>query len=148
MCAARANLLMESVFPVVAAALDLPISCQDVLDRNASSATGDYWINIGGEAVQAHCDMDEDGGGWTLVGNYLHMGSIAGYAHPRPHTMFGLPLMGDSQVGVVDESTSTDVSGTWGHAAPALLAQVRLQCCRHCLHIDCAAKGHCWCDAA
>lgn len=43
-------------------------SCNDVLSQDASAASGVYYIDPSGLGVNAvYCDMDLDGGGWTLV---------------------------------------------------------------------------------
>ncbi len=44
-------------------------SCADILAANPQSPSGPYPIaDQFGATVRVHCDMDMDGGGWTLVG--------------------------------------------------------------------------------
>jgi hypothetical protein len=42
-------------------------SALGILTVNPSSASGTYWINLGGTATQLYCDMSTDGGGWILI---------------------------------------------------------------------------------
>jgi hypothetical protein len=43
-------------------------SCQDIQDTRGSTDDGTYWIDPdGGGAFEAWCDMNSDGGGWTLI---------------------------------------------------------------------------------
>ena len=93
-------------------------SCKDILFYYPMSTTGVYTIDpdgLGaGSSISCYCDMDTDGGGWTLVLNYLHQGGT----NPALRLMTAsLPLLGSTVLGN-DESASTT---TWGHAVPSLL---------------------------
>merc|ERR1711962_1236026 len=41
----------------------LPKSCSEIKTRKS----GTYEINVGGSTVKVYCDMEKDGGGWTVI---------------------------------------------------------------------------------
>ena len=93
-------------------------SCKDILSYYPMSISGVYIIDpdgVGaGTSISCYCDMDTDGGGWTLVLNYLHKGGTNPVLKPLTNR---LPLLSSTTLGI-DESSSTT---SWGHAQPSFL---------------------------
>ena len=52
---------------VAAASTGVYKSCKELLKANPKARSGWYNLHIGGEAVYTKCNMDTDGGGWTLL---------------------------------------------------------------------------------
>ncbi|MBN2499055.1 MAG: hypothetical protein JXR96_30980 [Deltaproteobacteria bacterium] len=64
-------------------------SCKDLLDSGQASEDGIYWICPAGStlAMRVWCDMNTDGGGWTLVATYGFDGRPDSWypgSYPRP----------------------------------------------------------------
>lgn len=83
-----------------------PKSCADVLAATPEADSGVYLVQFPWGAENVYCDMDTDGGGWTLILSYVHEGGendelvpgklptdpYRGYGHGDLEHMAALPF--------------------------------------------------------
>lgn len=98
-----------------------PASCQEIKAAKPALPSGVYKIYLDAKsdariALDASCDMSEDGGGWTLILNYSHKANTNPALSIRTQD---LPIFGADVLGQ-DESIQAK---NWGHAGNALLAR-------------------------
>ncbi len=98
-----------------------PATCAEIKKAKPDAASGVFKIYLNPSqptrvALDASCDMTEDGGGWTLIMNYSHK---ANTNPPLSIRTVDLPVLAGDVLGT-DESA---LAKNWGHAGNALLAQ-------------------------
>ncbi|WP_041567038.1 fibrinogen-like YCDxxxxGGGW domain-containing protein [Nonlabens dokdonensis] len=103
-----------------------PRDCKQILAENPAAVDGVYTIDPDGSGgiapFDCECDMTTDGGGWTLVLNYLHLGGT------NPNHILrtsNLPVIGSSTLGVDEAGTLN-----WGHATNSLLSEFNFETVR------------------
>jgi hypothetical protein len=97
-------------------------SCKELLENIPDTPDGVYRIDpdqalTAYSTINAQCDMTTDGGGWTMVLNYLHLSGTTPANSPRTY----LPVIGSSTLGT-NEAGNT---AFWGHANRSLQTAFR-----------------------
>ncbi|GGF06902.1 hypothetical protein GCM10010984_25190 [Chishuiella changwenlii] len=97
-------------------------SCKDILTKLPGTPDGVYRIDVDQQGttygtLSAQCDMTTDGGGWTMVLNYLHLGGT----NPAVSIRTTLPVIGNSTLGGNEAGNET----FWGHVNRALQTALR-----------------------
>ncbi len=96
------------------------------------SIDGVYPVAVLGRQQDVQCDMKTDGGGWTLIGNYLHKAGADSSQKPVAIPDH-LPIFSGKSLGQSDYGTDS-----WGHAQPVLLEKMAIKEIR----FNCASSGH------
>jgi|GEM_PF-3543758 len=97
-----------------------PATCAEIKKAKPDATSGIFKIYLNPSletrvALDASCDMSEDGGGWTLLMNYSHK---AGTNPPISIRTLDLPILAGDVLGT-DESA---LAKNWGHAGNIMLS--------------------------
>ncbi len=92
-------------------------AADSVWNHGLHGVTGDYAVTVDGTGLTVTCDQNTDGGGWTLVLNYLHKRNTNPAVAPLADR---LPLMRSDTLGADEQG----VAEAWGHAANAMFERL------------------------
>ena len=85
-------------------------SCKEIKDCNSTSPSGKYWLKIETIPVEVYCDMETDGGGWTVLMRRQD-GSVDFYLNWNDYKRGFGNLEGEHWLGLENMYLLTNLSG-------------------------------------